>query len=116
PFSKGIAKIAHEHDLSAHGNGVEMPQGTPMDIDHRIHELAERGQPVTRLVAPWRRAARWLAASLAYVGIVVAACLLAGGGLPRSIEPGLIVELSAILATGVAAAIAAFSSVVPGRD
>src|SRR5262249_29921799 len=96
--------------------GVAMPQGTPMDIDHLIQELAERAQPVTRLVAPWRRAARWLAASLAYVGAVVALCLLAGGGLPGSIEPRLIVELSAILATAVAAAIAAFSSVVPGRD
>jgi len=46
----------------------------------------------------------------------VAAYLLAGGGLPGSIEPRFVLELGAILATAVTAAIAAFSSVVPGRD
>jgi hypothetical protein len=86
-----------------------------MDIDHLIQQLAERAQPVTRLPAPWRRTARWLAASLVYVGVVVAACLLAGGGLSVSIDPRLIVELAAILATAVTAAVAAFSSVIPGR-
>jgi len=87
-----------------------------MDIDHLIQQLSERAQPVTRLLAPWRRTARWLAASLVYVGMVVAACLLAGGGLTGSIEPRLVLELVAILATAVTAAMAAFSSVVPGRD
>jgi hypothetical protein len=87
-----------------------------MDIDHLIQQLAERAQPVSRLLAPWRRTSLWLGASLAYVGIVVAAHLLAGGGLPGSIEPRLVLELAAILATAITAAIAAFSSVVPGRD
>jgi hypothetical protein len=87
-----------------------------MDIDHLIQQLAERAQPVSRLLAPWRRTSLWLGASLAYVGIVVAAHLLAGGGLLGSIEPRLVLELAAILATAITAAIAAFSSVVPGRD
>jgi hypothetical protein len=87
-----------------------------MDIDHLIQQLADSAQPVNRLLAPWRRTARWLVASLAYVGVVVAACLLAGGGVPGSIEPRLVLELAAILATAIVAAIAAFSSVVPGRD
>ena len=87
-----------------------------MDIDHLIHELADRAQPVTRLLAPWRRTVRWLAASLVYVGIVVAVCLLMGGSLPDLIEPRLVMELAAILATAATAAIAAFSSVIPGRD
>jgi hypothetical protein len=87
-----------------------------MDIDHLIQQLAESAQPVTRLLAPWRRTALWLAASLVYVGIVVAAYLFAGGGLPGPIESRLVLELAAILATAIAAAIAAFSSVVPGRD
>jgi len=86
-----------------------------MDIDHLIQELADHAKPVTRLPAPWRRAARWLAASLVYVGSVVA-ILLVGGGLPGSIESRLALELAAVLATAVTAAVAAFSSVVPGRD
>ena len=87
-----------------------------MDIDHFIQQLAERAQPVARLLAPWRRTVLWLAASLLYVSIVVAAYLWAAGGTPASIEPRLVLELATILATAVTAAIAAFSSVVPGRD
>lgn len=87
-----------------------------MDIDLFIQQLAERAQPVTRLLAPWGRTVLWLTASLVYVGIVVAAYLLADGGRLGSIGPRLILELAAILATAVTAAIAAFSSVVPGRD
>lgn len=87
-----------------------------MDIDHLIQELASHAKPVTRLPAPWRRAARWIAASLVYVGVVVAIWVLVGGGLPGSIESHLVLELAAILATAIAAAVAAFSSVVPGRD
>jgi hypothetical protein len=87
-----------------------------MDIDHFIQHLAEQAQPVARLLAPWRRTVLWLAASLLYVSIVVAAYMWADGGLPALIEPRLLLELAAILATAVTAAIAAFSSVVPGRD
>src|SRR5262245_2472163 len=87
-----------------------------MDIDHFIQQLVEQAQPVARLLAPWRRTALWLAGALFYVSIVVAAYLWADGGLPSSIEPRLVLELAAILATAVTAAIATFSSVVPGRD
>jgi hypothetical protein len=87
-----------------------------MDIDLFIQQLAERAQPVARLLAPWRRTTLWLAASLVYVGIVVAAYLVASGGLRSSMEARLVLELAAILATALTAAIAAFSSVVPGRN
>ena len=87
-----------------------------MHTNDLIAQLAQRAKPVARLLPPWRRAARWLAASVVYVGIVAAACLLASGGLPGSIEPRLVLELAALLATAITAAIAAFSSVVPGRD
>jgi len=87
-----------------------------MDVDHLIQQLTESARPVTRLLAPWRRTSLWLTASLLYVGIVVAAYLLADGGVPATIEPRLVVELAAILATAATAAIAAFSSIVPGRD
>ena len=87
-----------------------------MHTNDLIAQLAHHAKPVARLLPPWRRAARWLVASLVYVGIVAAACLLASGGLPGSIEPRLVLELAAILATAITAAIAAFSSVVPGRN
>jgi hypothetical protein len=87
-----------------------------MDTDLLIQQLVERAQPVARLLPPWRRTVLWLVASLVYVSIVVAAYLWASGGLPVSMEPRLVLESAAILATAVTAAIAAFSSVVPGRD
>ena len=87
-----------------------------MDTNHLILQLAERAQPVARLLAPWRRTVLWFAASFIYVGIVAAAYVLVSGGLPGPIQLRLVLELAAILATAIAAAIAAFSSVVPGRD
>lgn len=81
-----------------------------------IQQLSERAQPVARLLTPWRRTALWLGASLAYVAVVAAACVLVSGGLSGSIGPRLALELGAILVTSATAAIAAFSSVVPGRD
>ena len=42
--------------------------------------------------------------------------VFATGGFQGSIEPRLVLEMAAILATAMTAAIAAFSSVVPGRD
>jgi hypothetical protein len=80
-----------------------------------IESLALRAEPVSRLLAPWRRTALWLALSLLYVG-VVAALHLAATPLPGPIGFSLVLEQAAILATAVTAAIAAFSSVVPGRD
>src|SRR4051794_33209303 len=115
-FSKGMAKIANEYGPSGMITAAGMPPMTHMDFDHFIQQLAEQAQPVARLLAPWRRTVLWLAASLLYVSIVVAAYLWADRGQPASIEPRLVLELAAILATAVTAAIAALSSVVPGRD
>jgi hypothetical protein len=81
-----------------------------------IEQLAGRAQPVARMLPPWRRTALWLCASFAHVGVVAAACVLVSGGLPGAIGARLALELGAILATAATAAIAAFSSVVPGRD
>ena len=86
-----------------------------LDTNPLIESLALRAEPLPRLLAPWRRTALWLALSLLYVG-VVAALHLAATPLPGPIGFRLVVEQAAILATAVTAAIAAFSSVVPGRD
>jgi hypothetical protein len=86
-----------------------------LDANTLIESLALQAEPVPRLLAPWRRTALWLALSLLYVG-VVAALHLAAAPLPGPIGFRLVVEQAAILATAVTAAIAALSSVVPGRD
>ena len=87
-----------------------------METHQLIQRLAERAQPVSRLLPPWRRATLWLAVSLVYVGAVMTAYLFASASLPGSLELHLILELAAILATAITAAVAALSSVVPGRD
>lgn len=86
-----------------------------MDTNNLIEVLVMRAEPVTRLLAPWRRSALWIAASGAHVG-AVATWHLVATGLPGSLSLRLVVEQGAILATAVTAAIAAFSSTVPGRD
>jgi hypothetical protein len=80
-----------------------------------IRRLAGSAAPVRRLRVPWRRTALWLLVSLAYVGVVVAVHLM-GSEASARIDLRLVVEQMAILATAVTAAIAAFSSTVPGRD
>jgi hypothetical protein len=86
-----------------------------METNGLIESLAMRAGPVSRLLAPWRRTALWLAGSLLYVG-VVAWLHLRASGLPGALGLRIVLEESAILATAVTAAIAAFSSIVPGRD
>jgi len=86
-----------------------------METNTLIDQLAMRAAPVSRLLSPWRRTALWLALSLLYVGVVAWLHLLTTG-LPGPIGFRLALEQAAILATAVTAAMAAFSSIVPGRD
>ncbi len=86
-----------------------------METNSLIEQLAMRAGPVSRLLPPWRRTVFWLAGSLLYVG-VVAWLHLRTSGLPGALGLRIVLEESAILATAVTAAIAAFSSTVPGRD
>src|SRR5690349_15203164 len=67
-----LKKHGEHSSRASHMTTAYRRQGTSMDIDHLIQELASHAKPVTRLPAPWRRAARWIAASLVYVGVVVA--------------------------------------------
>jgi hypothetical protein len=86
-----------------------------METHQLIQGLVEGAKPVSRLLPPWRRMALWLAMSGLYAAVVVA-MHLPGGGLPRPIDFRLLLEQAAILATAATAGLAAFSSVVPGRD
>jgi hypothetical protein len=86
-----------------------------METPELIRFLADNVTPVRRLAAPWRRMSLWFALSLIYVVMVMAIYLIAGhGGGP--IDARLVLEETAILATAITAAIASFSSTVPGRD
>jgi hypothetical protein len=88
---------------------------TDVETNELIQQMIDHANPVRRLAAPWQRASLWLAVSLAYAAAVVVFHLVGSGGLGAP-DPRLLVEEAAILATAVTAAIAAFASVVPGRD
>jgi hypothetical protein len=89
--------------------------GSEVETSELIQRLADRAAPIHRLWAPWRRTTMWLAVSLLY-GAVVVAIHLAGHDGPGRIDLRLLVEQGAILVTAITAAVAAFSSTVPGRD
>jgi hypothetical protein len=84
-----------------------------MDTDQLIARLSGDVEPVRPLTAPWLRAAWWLAGTLVYLGLVTAvmtspADLAASGG------SVFLVQQTAAFVAASAAAVAAFTSVVPG--
>jgi len=86
-----------------------------METNQLVQCLVAEVEPVRRLSPPWRRSLLWLNLSLLYIAVVAGIHLVASGG-AGPIGPPLVLEQAAMLATAVTAAIAAFSSVVPGRD
>ena len=86
------------------------------DTEQLIRRLAARVEPVRPLARPSVRTGAWLAISLPYVGMMI--LLLRGQhGVAASAQgTHFFVEQIAALATGIAAAAAAFASVVPGSD
>jgi hypothetical protein len=84
-----------------------------MNTDDLIDSLATRLAPVEPLPTPGRRSARWLLAAVAYV--CVAAWLVATLSGAARLDAGMLwlPQVGAVLA-GSCAALAAFTSVVPG--
>ena len=80
-----------------------------------IARLAADRTTLRRLPAPWQRTALWLMFVLPCV-VTVTAVHLAGRDVIERVDVRMAVEQAAILLTGLAAALAAFSTVVPGRD
>jgi hypothetical protein len=87
-----------------------------METDELISVLARTSAPVQPLPNPWLRAAVWLALSLVYATLVT---------VMMGVRPDLLamigdfrfdIEQGAALATGVAAATAAFAVTIPGYD
>ena len=86
-----------------------------MRTEELIDQLAARPVRTRRLAAPWRRSAIWLAISIGYAAAVIffRPDGFSAAGLSDS---RFVVEETATLLTAIAAAIAAFSSTVPGYD
>jgi hypothetical protein len=87
-----------------------------MRTDDLISQLSAGLEPVRRVMAPWRAALAWLGFAALLVGIAVA-----WSGLRHDIATRLMVmeeqvNLAAALATGIAAAFAAFLLALPDRS
>ena len=85
-----------------------------METSELIRHLATGAAPVHRLPPPWLRTAMWLAISLPYVAAAVVMKPAAVDFLGK-IDARFVLEQTAVLATALTAAIAAFASVIPGH-
>ncbi len=87
-----------------------------MNTDDLIGRLAQHAAPVVPLRPPWRRAMVWVPGAVIYLGAITAALtsqadVVANGTGWRFVFPQI-----AAVAVSVAAAVAAFSAVVPGAS
>jgi len=86
-----------------------------MSTDRLIVQLARNVAPVRPLRGPWLRAVTWTVGALVYLRII-AAVIAASHGVDASWQtPRFLIEQLAALVTGITAAAAALSTVVPGR-
>jgi hypothetical protein len=85
-----------------------------MNTEDLITRLGDGLGPVRPLAPPWRRAAAWLGCAAAYVcGVVLIAWVR---GRPLDGIGADVPQQAALIATAVAASVAAFASVVPASD
>jgi hypothetical protein len=85
-----------------------------MKTEDLIQRLGDDLTRVTPLAPPWRRAAAWLGCATAYLCGVVLFAWARGQSLDGAGAD--IVQQGALIATAVAASVAAFASVVPAAD
>src|SRR5438093_1131416 len=86
------------------------------DTEQLIRQLANSAHPVRRLAQPYVRAAIWLAISVSYLAVIVVAIPARHDLSSKLSEPLFVIEQTAALATGIAAAIAAFATVIPAHN
>jgi hypothetical protein len=86
------------------------------DTEALIRELADRATLVRPLARPWTRAAAWLGIAVPSALLVVVMISVHGDWASRLLLPRVVGEEAFALTTGILAAIAAFTSVVPGYD
>ncbi len=87
-----------------------------MQTEELIRQLAGDVRAVRRLKPAWVRMLFWLALALPYVAVVVRGKLLMVDPSQVLTDPRFVIEETATFATAITAAIAAFSSTVPGFD
>jgi len=87
-----------------------------MDTDQLIQRLAETSGPVSRLSPPSARTTMWFALAIPYVALVVIVMSPRTDLVAKLSDAGFVIEQLAALTTGIAAAMAAFASIVPGFD
>src|SRR5260221_4115471 len=85
-----------------------------MDTGELVQLPAEGCDPVRPLPRPWTRTAEWLAVALLYVLLVVFVVSPRPDLAARIFDLRFVVEQVPALATGIAAAVAAFTTVIPG--
>jgi hypothetical protein len=85
-----------------------------METEKLIQGLTETAVPVRRLPAPLTRTMLWLAISIPYVALVVYVVGPRADLLGKFLEFPYLIEQMAALATGIAAAAAAFVTTIPG--
>jgi hypothetical protein len=87
-----------------------------MDTDRLIQTLAETAQPVRRLPRPSARTAMWLAIAIPYIALVVYVMSPRADLAIKLMEARFLIEQFGALATGIAAAVAAFATTIPGYN
>jgi hypothetical protein len=86
------------------------------DTETLIRELAGQTPRVRPLARPWVRAAAWLGIALPSALLVAVAMSVHGDWVSRLLMPRVVSEEAFAIATGILAAIAALTSVVPGYN
>jgi hypothetical protein len=86
----------------------------PRDTSELIRTLVAQVEPVRPLPPPWRRAVIWLGLAVPYVGIVAFTMTPRPDLVATMTEGRFLREQLAALALGIAAAMAAFGTVIPG--
>jgi hypothetical protein len=87
-----------------------------MDTEKLIDRLADAVEPVRPLSRPWIRTAAWLLVAIPYVALVVLVASPRADLLAKAAQWRYLIEQLAALATGIAAATAAFATTIPGYD
>ena len=85
-----------------------------MDTERLIQTLVDTAKPVRPLPRPWVRSILWLAIAIPYMALVVYVMSPRADLMVKLTETRYLVEQFAALATGIAAAIAAFATTIPG--
>ncbi len=86
----------------------------PVDTERLIQTLAENARPVRPLPRPWVRSASWLMIAFVSIFVVVYAMSPRGDLAVKLTEARFLIEQFGALATGIAAAVAAFATTIPG--